>query len=64
MTAGGGAEAHALVGNTYFKMGRFVEAEQEYTKAIAIEPANKLLRDRLSIAHVRAQESASPHPSN
>jgi tetratricopeptide (TPR) repeat protein len=59
VTAGGGAEAHAVVGNTYFKMGRFADAEQEYSKAIAIEPANKLLRDRLSIAHVRAQESAS-----
>ena len=56
VTAGGGAEAHAVVGNTYFKMGRFAEAEQEYTKAIAIEPANKLLRDRLSIARARVQE--------
>ena len=58
VTAGGGAEAHAVLGNTYFKMGRFAEAEREYSKAIAIEPANKLLRERLSIAHVRAQESA------
>jgi len=57
VTAGGSAEAHALVGNTYFKMGRFAEAEQEYMKAIALEPANKLLRDRLSIAHARAQDS-------
>ena len=60
VTAGGGAEAHAVVGNTYFKMGRFSDAEQEYSKAIVIEPTNKLLRDRLSIAHVRAQESADP----
>ena len=56
VTAGGGAEAHAVVGNTYYKMGRFAEAEQEYTKAVAIEPTNKLLRDRLSIARVRASE--------
>ena len=56
VTAGGGAEAHAVVGNTYYKMGRFAEAEQAYTKAVAIEPTNKLLRDRLSIAHVRALE--------
>ena len=60
VTAGGGAEAHAIVGNTYFKMGRFADAEQAYTKAIAIEPANKLLRDRLSIAHTRAQETSGP----
>lgn len=56
VAAGGGAEAHAIVGNTYYKMGRFVEAEQAYTKAVAIEPSNKLLRDRQSIAHARAAE--------
>ena len=56
VTAGGGAESHAIVGNTYYKMGRFAEAEQAYTKAVAIEPANKLLRERLNIAHVRAME--------
>ncbi len=60
VTAGGGAEAHAIVGNTYFKMGRFAQAEQEYTKAIALEPGNALLRDRLSIAHARVQESPIP----
>jgi Flp pilus assembly protein TadD len=60
VTAGGGAEAHAVVGNTYFKMGRFAEAEQEYAKAVALEPGNSLLRDRLSIAHARVQESALP----
>jgi tetratricopeptide (TPR) repeat protein len=60
VTAGGGAESHAVVGNTYFKMGRFAEAEQEYTKAIALDPANMLLRDRLSIAHARVQESTMP----
>jgi len=60
VTAGGGAEAHAVVGNTYFKMGRFAEAEQEYTKAAALDPANRLLRDRLSIAHARVQEAAVP----
>jgi serine/threonine protein kinase len=56
VAAGGGAEAHAIVGNTYYKMGRFAEAEQAYTKAVAIEPSNKLLRDRQSIAHARAVE--------
>ncbi|HEX7501511.1 MAG TPA: protein kinase [Polyangia bacterium] len=60
VTAGGGAEAYAIVGNTYFKMGRFAQAEQEYTKAIALEPGNALLRDRLSIAHARVQESPIP----
>jgi serine/threonine protein kinase len=56
VAAGGGAEAHAIVGNTYYKMGRFAEAEQEYTKAVALEPSNNLLRDRQSIAHARAVE--------
>ena len=52
---GGGAEARAVVGNTLFKMGKFPEAEAEYQKALALEPGNALLRDRLSIAHARAQ---------
>jgi Flp pilus assembly protein TadD len=60
VTAGGGAEAHAVVGNTYFKMGRFAEAEPEYAKAVALDPGSTLLRDRLSISHVRAQESPGP----
>jgi serine/threonine protein kinase len=53
---GGGAEAHALLGNTYFKMGRFVEAEQAYAKAAALEPRNSLLQERLRIVRVRAQQ--------
>jgi len=56
VAAGGGAEAHALLGNTYFKMGRFAEAEQSYAKAVALDPANSLLQDRLRIARVRAQD--------
>jgi tetratricopeptide (TPR) repeat protein len=56
VAADGGAEARAIVGNTYFKMGLFVEAEQEYEKAVALDPANALLRERLHIAHIRAQE--------
>jgi len=48
-------EARAVVGNTLFKMGKFPEAEAEYQKALALEPGNALLRDRLSIAHARAQ---------
>jgi tetratricopeptide (TPR) repeat protein len=56
VAAGGGAEAHALLGNTYFKMGRFAEAEQAYAKAVALDPKNALLQERLRIARVRAQE--------
>ena len=56
VAADGGAEARAIVGNTYFKMGLFAEAEQEYEKAVALDPANALLRERLRIAHIRAQE--------
>ena len=57
VVAGGGAEARAVVGNTLFKMGRFPEAEAEYQKALVLEPGNALLRDRLSIAHARAQDA-------
>ena len=56
VAAGGGAEARAIVGNTYFKMGLFAEAEQEYKKAVALDPGSALLRERLRIAHNRAQE--------
>jgi serine/threonine protein kinase len=56
VAAGSGAEAHALLGNTYFKMGRFADAEQAYAKAVALEPGNALLQDRLRIARVRARE--------
>jgi serine/threonine protein kinase len=57
LAAGGGADALALLGNTYFKMGRFADAEAAYGKAIALDPGNRLLKDRLRIAHVRAQEA-------
>jgi eukaryotic-like serine/threonine-protein kinase len=57
--AGGGADAHALVGSTYFKMGRFTEAVSAYTKAATLDPQNTLLRERLELARVRAGE-ASP----
>jgi hypothetical protein len=56
LAAGGGAEARAIVGNTYFKMGLFAEAEQEYEKAVVLNPGSTLLRERLRIARVRAQE--------
>lgn len=56
VSAGGGAEAHSLLGNTYFKMGRFSEAEHAYRRAVALDPSNSLLHDRLRIAQVRAQE--------
>jgi len=63
VAAGGGAEARAIVGNTFFKMGKFPEAEVEYQKALALEPGNALLRDRLSIAHARAQDGAERRAS-
>jgi Flp pilus assembly protein TadD len=57
--AGGGADAHALVGNTYFKMGQFVDAEKSYARAAALEPKNALLQERLRIAHARAEQAKS-----
>jgi serine/threonine protein kinase len=60
VAAGGGAEAHALVGNTYFKMGRFAEAEKSYARAAALDPRNALLRERLRIAHARAEQAENP----
>jgi serine/threonine protein kinase len=56
---GGGAEAHAVVGNTCFKMGRFAEAEKEYAKAAALDPKSPLLQERLRIAHAKAEEFKS-----
>jgi serine/threonine protein kinase len=56
VAAGSGAEAHALLGSTYFKMGRFVAAEHAYSKAAALDPGNPLLTERLRIAHARVQE--------
>jgi eukaryotic-like serine/threonine-protein kinase len=56
VAAGDGAEAHALLGSTYFKMGRFVEAERAYSRAAALDPANALLAERLRIARARVQE--------
>jgi serine/threonine protein kinase len=58
-SAGDGVDAHALVGNTYFKMGRFADAEKWYARAVALDPKNSLLQDRLRIAHARADQ-ASP----
>ena len=54
VAVGGGADAHALLGNTYFKMGRFSDAEQAYDKAVGLDPKNTLLQERLRIARVRA----------
>ena len=59
VAAGAGAEAHALVGNTYFKMGRFAEAEQSYARAAALDPKNPLLQERLRIARARAEQAKS-----
>jgi serine/threonine-protein kinase len=56
VAAGDGAEAHALLGSTYFKMGRFVEAERAFRRAAALDPGNALLAERLRIARARVQE--------
>jgi serine/threonine-protein kinase len=50
---GSGAEAHALVGDTCFEMGRFLDAETAYARALTLDPRNGLLEERLRIA--RAQ---------
>jgi cytochrome c-type biogenesis protein CcmH/NrfG len=55
--SGGGVDAHALVGNTYFKMGRFADAEKAYARAVSLDPKNSLLQDRLRIAHARAEQA-------
>jgi hypothetical protein len=59
VAAGGGADAHAIIGNTYFKMGRFADAEAAFGKAVAQDPKNALLQERLELAHVRAQQEKS-----
>jgi len=57
LAADGGAEAHAFLGNTLFKMGRFNEAEQAYRRATSLDPKNTLLQERLRIAHARAEQA-------
>jgi serine/threonine protein kinase len=59
VAASGGADAHAILGNTYFKMRRFADAEKEYANAAALEPGNPLMQQRLRIARARAHEGAS-----
>jgi serine/threonine-protein kinase len=60
LAAGGGADvradAHAILGNTYFKMGRFADAEKEYARAVELDPGNQLMQQRLRIARTRAHE--------
>lgn len=56
---GGNADAQALMGSIYFKMSRFPDAEKAYARAVALDPANPLLRERLRIAHVRAGEASA-----
>jgi len=56
VAAEGGAEAHAVVGNTLFKMGRFADAEAAFAKAVEAEPGNQLMQERLRLAHARAQD--------
>jgi eukaryotic-like serine/threonine-protein kinase len=53
----GGADAHALIGNIYFKMGRFSDAQKAYARAVALDPKNALLQERLRIAQARAGET-------
>lgn len=56
-TSGGGADAHALVGNIYFKMGQYGDAEKAYERAVELDSKNPLLQERLRIAHARAEQS-------
>jgi tetratricopeptide (TPR) repeat protein len=56
VSTGGGADAHSIVGNTFFKMGRFTEAAEEFAKAAKLNPGNRLLEERLRLAQTRAQE--------
>jgi serine/threonine protein kinase len=60
VAAGGGADvradAHAILGNTYFKMGRFADAEKEYARAAELDPENQLMQQRLRIARARAHD--------
>jgi serine/threonine protein kinase len=56
-TIGGGADAHALIGNIYFKMGQYSDAEKAYERAVALDAQNPLLQERLRIARARAEQS-------
>jgi tetratricopeptide (TPR) repeat protein len=52
-TTGGGADAHLLLGNCYFRLGRFQEAIAEYRKVLAQRPGNAEARRNLEAAQKR-----------
>ena len=55
LTVGGGAEAHALLGNTYFKLGRMEKAEEAFSEAVHLDPGNELFARRLRLVRGRAE---------
>jgi hypothetical protein len=52
-TVGGGTDAHLLLGNCYFRLGRFQEASTEYRKVLAQRPGNAEARRNLEAAQKR-----------
>jgi hypothetical protein len=58
LDVGGGAEAHALIGNTYFKLGRMEKAEEAFSEAVHLDPGNELFARRLRLVRARAEGNA------
>ncbi len=58
--AAGRHEAHAVLGATFVKLGRYVEAEREYGEALRRDPDNAAIKRRLEI--VRQRAGAAPAP--
>jgi serine/threonine protein kinase len=52
-TTGGGADAHLLLGNCYFRLGKFQDAIAEYRKVLAQRPGNAEARRNLEAAQKR-----------
>lgn len=59
MAASEEAEAHKLRGNEFMKAGKMTEAIEAYSLAIEVDPANAVLWNNRSAAHIKAGDASS-----
>ena len=50
---GGGVSARVLLGDAYFRLGRFKDAQTAYTEALKLDPNNQVARRNLALAERR-----------
>jgi cytochrome c-type biogenesis protein CcmH/NrfG len=60
LAGGPSAEAHVLLGDTYFKMERFADALREFEAALALAPDHAHARRGRDLATTRLARAASP----